>query len=121
MITLTTPPQIRSVLGGATTASYDRFVLSNITYSPRSKTLTASIEILVSSDAQMNPVTGTLSVDLNSKYLQINVSQLDFYRRVLMSNAQITTVQGWIDASQAQVESGLVSLGLIDGVQAAGV
>lgn len=121
MITLTTPPQVTSVLGGGSKTSYDRFVLSSITYSPRSKTLTASIEILASADAQMNPITGTLTVDLNTKYLQITVSQLDFYRRVLMTNPQVSTVQGWIDAAQAQVESGLVSLGLIDGVQAVGV
>lgn len=121
MITLTTPPEVNSVLGGAAKTAYDRFVLSSLTYSPRNKTLTATIEILVSVDAQMSPITGSLNIDLNTKYLQITVSQLDFYRRVLLTNAQITTVQGWIDGVQAQVESGLVSLGLIAGVQAPGV
>lgn len=121
MITLTTPPQVHSVLGGATTVNYDRFVLANITYSPRNKTVTASIEILVAADAQMTPIPGTLTIDLNTKYLEVKVAQLDFFRRVLLTNPQITTVQGWVDAAQAQVESGLVSLGIIDGVQAAGV
>lgn len=121
MITLTTPPQVNSVLGSAASTAYDRFVLSNITYSPRNKTLTATIELVVSVDAQMSAISGSMTADINTKYLQISVPQLDFFRRILMTNPQLTTIQTWIDAAQAQVESGLVTLGLIAGTQAAGV
>ena len=120
MITLTTPSAVNSVLGGSSTVSYDKFVLSSITFDTVNQKLTAQIRITSTSAPDMQPITGRLSVDVATAKLEIQVEQLDFYRRITLTGPQNTSVQNQIISAQNSLESGLVSLGVISGTQATG-
>lgn len=120
MITLTTPAQINSVLGGNTPVSYDHLVISPLTYDIAALTILATIKISSSSNPTMQAILGRLTVNASTGFLEVEVQQLDFYRRIQMSAGQITSVQTMINNAQNAVEAGLVSMGVISGVQSTG-
>lgn len=120
MITLTTPASVNSVLGGNTPVNYDHLVLSPLTHDPTALTITGTVRITSTANPDMQPITGRLTINASSGVLEVEVSQLDFYRRVRLSSPQILAVTGMISAAQNAVESGLVSLGIIAGVQTTG-
>ena len=102
MITLTTPATINSVLGGNAPVSYDKMVLSQITFQPVAMDVAANITLTASSDADMQPITGTFSVKWATKKLTVSVPQLDFYRQITLSVAQQNAVAGVVyDAQNA--------------------
>ena len=69
----------------------------------------------------MQPLQGRLLIDINSSTLEIEIGKIDFYRRITLSAGQKTSVQNIIDGAQNPLEAGLVTLGVIDGTQSAGV
>lgn len=120
MITLTTPAQINSVLGGTSPVAYDHLIISPLTHDPMSLSVTGTIRMTSTAAPDMQPITGRLSVDASKGVLEVEVSQLDFYRRIKMSAGQITAVMGMISAAQNAVEAGLISMGVIAGIQSTG-
>lgn len=120
MITLTTPSQVRSVLGGASTVNYDKFVLSQIIYDTVNMKVSAEVSITSTASPDMQAINGRLIVTLATGKLEIQVDQLDFYRRISLTGPQSTFVQDQIRTTQNALEAGLVSLGVIAGTQATG-
>lgn len=122
MITLTTPPQINSVLGGDAPVGYNKLVIGPFTLDP--VTLSTGVRGIVrltsTASPTMQPITGTLTINASTGLLTIEVGQLDFYRQIQLSGGQLTSVQTIITNAQNALESGLVSLGVIAGVQGTG-
>lgn len=121
MITLTTPSQINTVLGGSALVAYDKVVISPFTMDPVNQTITATVRLTSTSVPTMQAVLGTLRIVVGGSELVIEVPQLDFIRRVALSGAQNTAVINQIEAAQAQLENGLISLGVIAGTRSVGV
>ena len=121
MITLTNAKLVNSILGGTATVSYDKLVLDQIRYiTSGSKTITANVRITSSTEVNMQPITGSLKIELGLSQLTIEVGQLDFYRQVSLSAGQVTTIAALVTDSQNALENGLISVGVIDGTQTTG-
>jgi hypothetical protein len=120
MITLTTPPQVNSVLGGSAPIPYNHLVLSPFSLDPKTLLITGTISLTSTGNPSMQPITGTLRINNSTGVLTVEVPQLDFYRQVQLSGPQIASVNTIIANAQNAIESGLVSLGVIAGVQSTG-
>lgn len=120
MITLTTPEQINSVLGGSVPVSYDKLVISPINFNPISQSISANMVLTSTSKPSMPSIQGNLSISLVGGAYTVQVPNIVTQNGTLTAG-QITTVQGWVDSSQANIENGLVSLGLVVGTRTAGV
>lgn len=118
MITLTTPPQITSVLGGSTKVGYDKFILSQVVHDPVAQTINGLVRLTSTAAPTMNPIPGRFRLD--GLILEIEVEQLDFYRRVTLTTQQRDAYRQWITTSQNEIEAGFVALGVIQGVQSSG-
>lgn len=120
MITLTTPPAINSVIGGNLPVSYDKFKLTSLTFDTTTKNIVAVIEITSTSNPDMTALKGRVEINFAGALAEIQVQQLDFYRRIRLSGLQQNAVSTIITNAQNDVESGLISLGLVSGTQALG-
>lgn len=120
MITLTTPAQINSVLGGNAPVGYNHLVLAPFSMDPMALTVTGSLRLTSTASPDMQAITGNLRINASSGELVVEVQQLDFYRRIQLSAGQITSVRNIISNAQNALESGLVSLGVIAGTQSTG-
>ena len=120
MITLTTPAQINSVLGGTVPVAYNKLVISPLTFDAAALIVSAGLSLTSTTNPDMQPITGSLTINTSQGKLQIEVPQLDFYRRITLSGPQIVTLNALISSSQNSVESGLISLGVIAGTQSTG-
>lgn len=120
MITLTTPAEINSVLGGSAPVAYNKLVISPFTMSGLNQSINADIRITSTANTSMQAITGTLRILVQSAELVMEVPQLDFYRRIVLSGAQNTAVIAIIEAAQKGIEDGLVGLGVIAGARSAG-
>lgn len=122
MVTLTTPPAINSVLGGNAPVTFDKLVLSQISFNPVSGSLTAAIQLTSTGAPAMKAMGGSLTIDVATAILTVEVGQLDFFRQVALTGPQSTFIMdNVIRASQNTLESGLISLGVIAGIQTSGV
>lgn len=120
MITLTTPAEINSVLGGTAPVPYNKLVVAPLRFDAVNQTITGDLRLTATSNASMQPITGNLRISVPGAELVIEVAQLDFYRRVVTSGAQNTAILAIIETAQKGIEDGLVSLGVIAGVRSAG-
>jgi len=121
MITLTNPKLVNSVLGGTNTVAYDKMVLDQIRYiTTGTKTVTANVKITSTSEPNMQPINGSLSIELGSGVLTIEVQQLDFYRKINLTAGQNTAVTALVTDAQDALEAGLLTVGVVDGVQETG-
>jgi hypothetical protein len=120
MITLTTPAQINSVLGGNAPISYNKLVLSPFTLNPVAQSIDGSLRLTSTASPNMQAITGSLSISIPTSRLQIEVPQLDFYRTIVLTSGDNTAVLGIIQNAQNALEAGLVSLGAVAGTQSAG-
>lgn len=120
MIILTSPPSVKSVLGGSGTVNYDKFVLISIHYEPIDQTVTATVRLTSSANPDMQAITGRLNINRATGKLEIQVDQLDFYRRVSLTGPQSTAIENQIRGAQDALEAGLISLSLVAGVQSTG-
>ena|SRR5687767_4543871 len=120
MITLTTPPQINSVLGGNAPVGYNHLVLAPFTMNPLTLQVNGTIRLTSTSSPSMQPIMGSLTINNSSGVLTVEVPQLDFYRQLQLSGAQISAVNTIIANAQNALESGLVNLGVIAGTQSPG-
>lgn len=123
MITLTTPPTINTVLGGATPVAYQKTTLTNLHVHPPTRRIEADVQMVSTTVPEMPAMLGSLTIDLVGPppVLIVTVPQLNFYRRLLLTAGQITAVQTIIDNTVNPMEAGLVSLALVAGVQTAGI
>lgn len=122
MITLTTPPEINSVLGGTAPVAYNKLVLGPFTLDPvtLASGVRGTVRLTSTGSPTMQPITGNLFINASTGVLTIEVAQLDFYRQIQLSGAQLTSVQNIITNAQNSLEAGLVSLGVIAGTQSTG-
>lgn len=120
MITLTTPQAVKAVLGNGTTVSYDKFVLSKIIYDTVAMTVEGTIRITSTSAPDMQPIMGRLSVNTGTAKLEIQVDQLDFYRRITLTGPQNTSLQTTIRNAQNEIEAGLITVAVVAGTQSTG-
>lgn len=120
MITLTTPPQVQSVLGGTTTVAYDKLVVSTIGYNILDKTISAQLRLSSSSSPQMEALPGTLTIRHATSEVILTIDHPAFRRRLLLSSPQVAAVQTLLDEAQADIENGMISLGVVAGTRTAG-
>lgn len=120
MITLTTPPQINSILGGSAPVAYNKLVIGPFTMDPVNQTITGSLRLTSTANPQMQPIVGTLTISVPGSTVKVEVPQLDFYRQITTTSPQNTSIIGWIEAAQAQIENGLISVAIISGTRTAG-
>ena len=116
MITLTTPAQVNSVLGGNSPVSYDKLVVGPFTFDPIGMVVNAKLRLTSTASA----IGGTLTITTGTAVLEIAVERLDFYRRVVLTGPQNDAVMTIIRNAQNALESGLVSLGVVAGTQSTG-
>lgn len=121
MITLTTPSQVRSILGSATSVAYDKMVIAPFNMDGVRQIIAANIRLTSTADTSMQPIIGELQVNIGSSELLIQVPQLDFYRRIVLTAGQKTALLGQIETAQATLENGLITLNLIAGTRTSGV
>ena len=123
MITLTTPAQINSVLGGIALVGYDKLVISPFRFDPINKRIDASIVVTSTTSPDMNAMDGNLTISWNGSTgtLFVSVTQIDFSRRVVLSAGQVTAIQTVVNNAQNALENGLITLGVVSGTQSAGV
>ena len=121
MIILTNPVLINSVLGGTDMVGYDKFVLYSITFDANNNSVRASIQITSTVQPEMQTITGQLIILTASNSLAIEVPQFDFYRKIALTAGQKNTLIAQVTAAQDDLESGLLTLNLLDGVQTSGV
>lgn len=123
MITLTTPAQINSVLGGSAPVSYGKLVLTPVTIDPVALTIAGTLRLTSVGSPDMQPIVGRMNFrsDGSNGVLEVEVAQLDFYRRIRVEGAQHAAVLNIIGTVQGSIESGLVNLGVIAGTQGGGV
>lgn len=119
MITLTTPQQIESVLGSSATTAYDKCVLSPINFNPVSGLIAANVRLTSIADPNAQALVGTLNITLSTGELVLTLGPIT--TRKILTAGQITSAQNIINTAQNQLESGLVSLGVVVGTQSAGV
>lgn len=120
MITLTTPHEINSILGGTAPVPYNKLVLAPFTMDAVSQMVSGTLRLTSTTSPTMQPIVGTLRINVPAAELIIEVPQLDFYRRVVTSSGQNTAILAQIEAAQAALENGLVSLGVVSGVRTVG-
>lgn len=120
MITLTTPPEINSVLGGNSPVGYNKLVIGPFTMDAVTQVVSGQIRLTSMTVTSMQPIIGRLTISVPSSELIIEVAQLDFYRRIVLNSSQNTSVLNIIETAQAGLENGLISLGVISGTRTAG-
>jgi hypothetical protein len=121
MITLTTPPSINSILGGSAPVAYNKLVLGPFTMDGVTQSVVGTLRLTSTTNAQMQPIIGSLSISVPGSKVTIEVPQLDFYRQITTNSAQNTALLAQIEAAQAQIENGLITLAVIAGTRSAGV
>lgn len=120
MITLTTPPTINTVIGGNAPVGYDKLVMSDIRLDPITGHIRAAINMSSTGTPQMDAVRGTLHIDWDSKRIIVSVPQLDFFKSANLTAGQQNAVTTIIADAQNALESGVITLGFIDGIQTPG-
>lgn len=120
MISLTTPAQINSVLGGNVPVSYDKLVITPFSIDVVNQSITGQLRLTSTATPDMPQIIGTLSIIVPSATLLVEIPQLDFYRRVRLTSPQNNGVLAIIEAAQKGIEDGLISLGVISGTRGPG-
>ena len=120
MITLTTPETINTVLGGNVPVDYNKLVVGPFTFDSAALSVVGQLKLTSTGSPEMQAIPGTLTITTATARLEIAVPQLDFYRRVALTGPQNNAVQTIVRDAQNALESGLVSLGVIAGVQSLG-
>jgi hypothetical protein len=121
MITLTTPSAVIAVLGSTTSVNYDKMVIAPFNMDGVRQMITGNIRLTSTADTSMQPIIGQVQMILSSSELIIEVPQLDFYRRIVLTAGQKTAILAQIETAQKAIEDGLVALNLINGTRTAGV
>lgn len=121
MITLTTPTAINTILGGSAPVPYNKLVLGPFTMDGVTQIVNGTLRLTATSAPTMQAIIGSVRISVPAAEVIVEVSQLDFYRRIVTSGAQNTALLNIIEAAQAQLENGLITLAVIAGTRSAGV
>ena len=119
-ITLSTPAQVNTVLGGNILVGYDHVVLSPLNLNAVDRKITGTVRLTSSSDPDMDALLGKLLIELGQGILLIEIDQLDIRRKMQLTPAQITAVQNILNDAQNSIETGLISINVIAGTQSTG-
>ena len=99
---------------------YNKLVVGPFTLDPVTSTVRGSIRLTSTASPSQQPITGNLTIA--SGLLTMDVAQLDFYRQIQLSVAQINAVNTIITNAQNALEAGLVTtLVVIAGTQSTGI
>ena len=120
MITLTVSPKVLTELGSATQVDYDKLVLRGINYDTKGQTISGTVEITASSDADSQSVVGSFEASVPNATLKVVVGQLDFSKFIRLTSAQNTALLAIITDQQDASEKGFITLNVVDGIQATG-
>lgn len=120
MITLTTPPAVVNVLGSAATIAYDKLVATVVNVDVANRTITGTLTLTPSANAQQTPVRGTYKIFVAVPSMEVEVAQLDIFRKVTLTGPQQAAAQTVIDDLQTDVENALISLGFAAGTRSSG-
>lgn len=120
MITLTSPAQIQSILGGNAPIAYDKLVISPISFNPISQSVAANLVLTSTAKPAMPALSGNLSITLPGGAFTVQIPNL-FSQSGTLTGPQVTSVQGWVDTAQANLENGLIGINLVAGTRTAGV
>jgi hypothetical protein len=121
MITLTNPIKVPNSIGGTTTLSYDILNIIGVVSDPVSQSISATVQITSSANANATPIKGSLSlITQGSPSGMLSIPNLGIYIAVAGIPAAVSTIQGWITTMQTNLESGLISVGAITGSQTPG-
>lgn len=122
MITLTTPAQLATVLGGTTKTNYDRFEITAIAYDLIAQSVSGMCRLVCSGNASAAPVPGSFFIPVaNGLLMTVSLPTLPFLASITLTPAEQVAVQGWITAAQNTVEQGIVAVGAVTGTQASGL
>lgn len=121
MITLTSPPEINSVLGGNTLVPYNRLVLAPFSIDPVTLLINGTVRLISTANPTMQPILGKFTLNNSSGLFTIEVPQLDFVKQLQLSGPQITSVNTIIQNAQNGLEAGMITIGAIAGTQSTGV
>lgn len=95
--------------------------LTTINYDVANKGISGACELVVSSNANAQAITGFYEIPTTGQaVLKVTMPSIPFYAALPLTSGQQATVQGLVTAAQNQIEGGLVSLGVVAGVQSAG-
>jgi hypothetical protein len=123
MITLTNPKVVNTVLGGTATVNYDKLVVTNISYDTINKQISGQVKVTCTLDAAQIPLLGNFSIlpQASPATVTLTIAGFPFNRTINLTGAQQTSVLGWFDTNQAQIENGFISVVMAAGTQATGV
>ena len=117
MITLTNPIDILAVLGGAAKVNYESVELISLSIDHADVSVGGVLE-LRSPTAKRPPIQGSLRILTKSDpSVTVSFSALGFFKKLGLNAVQITTISNILKTLKDDVEGGLVSFGLVDGVQ----
>lgn len=117
MITLTNSVQVTTTLGSASKTAYDKLSLLTMHYEIGAMTITGACKLFSSAAPSALDIQGSYSIDSVTGKLTVSIPNLPFFASLTLSAGQKTTVQGWITSAQASIEGGMVTVGVIQGVQ----
>lgn len=121
MIILSVAMNVRSVLGSTETVPYDKMILDNIRLGTVTQTAFATVRLTCSTLPAQQPIDGNLTINASEFWLELQIIQLDFFRRITITTGQATTLLNMIRDCQNDIESGLITLGVVAGLQSTGV
>ncbi len=122
MITLTTPRPLQIILGGNTSVNYNKLVVGPFTENAITQTVDATLVLTATASAQASPINGRLSINIpGGNKLTLEITQLDISTTVTLTSPQATAIINAIEAAQAALENGLITLGVVAGTRTAGV
>jgi hypothetical protein len=121
MITLTNPAKVSTVLGSAALTNYDRLDLLTIVMDVANKSISGQCQLVSSGTPTATPIIGSYSIPTTgSAQLAISIPNIPFFATLPLTSAQQATVQNWVQTTQNTIESGLVAVGVVAGVQSTG-
>ena len=116
-ITLTTPIQQLSILGGTATTSYDTVRVTVISIDTTSNIITARIQILSSAVPSAPSLDGTYTVDPGTLRATLEVGTLRFQQSKTLTGAQAGAVATTVLGIKDQVETSAITFGLVAGAK----
>lgn len=122
MITLTVPPTRLSQIGGTGTVDYEKALLSPININPLEQSISGQVVLQSTSATTAVDLRGTFNITISPPSLDVTFGSVDVVPiKMTLSGAQTTVVQGIIDDAQDALETGMINLGIFDGIQTTGV
>jgi len=113
---------VPTTLGSSATVGYNKLRIVSINADPFSMTINAQVQLMVSSIPAQPMIFGTLSIVATGATpgCTLQIPNLNFNASVSLAGANLSAVAGWITGLQNNIESGLITIAEVAGVQSAG-